>query len=72
LGGSKNDMIIGKIKNNKVAKDYLVDTKLVKIDKEYLLDYYVKLAILAVIAGYKKSDYIFLNDFLRRVNLKYP
>ncbi len=38
-------MIIGKVKNNKSAKDYFVNTKLVKIDKEYLLDYYVKLAI---------------------------
>ena len=32
-------MIIGKIKNDKNAKNYLIDTKLVKIDKKYLLDY---------------------------------
>lgn len=63
-------MNIGSIKNKKTAKDFLVNTGLINVDKKYLVNNYVKLAILSVLAGYKKSDYIYVDDVFKQVDLK--
>lgn len=63
-------MNIGSIKNKKTAKGFLVNTDLINIDKEYLVNDFVKLAVLSVLAGYKKSDYIYVDDWLENVDLR--
>lgn len=63
-------MNIGSIKNKKSAKDFWVDSDLIGIDKEYLVNNFVKLAVLSVLAGYKKSDCIYVDDCFENVDLR--
>ncbi len=68
-----NEIKIGKIgqkKDNKI--DYEgVDSNLINLENKDLLDAFTKVSILTLLAGYKKCDYIFVDDkFKEDVDLK--
>lgn len=64
-------MYIGAIGKNKKEIKLTVDSGLIKMRQTFLLNNYVKLAILSILAGYEKCDYIYVNDrFDRKVKIK--
>jgi len=63
-------MNVGSIYNKKSEKNLLVDTNLIKIDKKYLVNNYVKLSILSVLSGYKQCDHIYVDDKFDHIDLK--
>lgn len=59
------------IKIGKIGQSQEIDSKLINIKNIDLLDAFTKVAILTVLAGYKKSDYIFVDDkFNENIDLK--
>lgn len=64
-------MKIGTIRDGKIAKGFLIDTDLINLESEFVLDNFTKLAIITIIAGYKKCDHIYVNDrFTKKLNLR--
>lgn len=68
-----NTIKIGKIGEKKGQKiDYQeIDSNLINLKNDDLLDAFTKVAILTILAGYKKCDYIFVDDeFNKNIDLK--
>jgi len=64
-------MDIGAIGKNEKKINFIADSGLVKMKQIYLLNNYSKLAILSILAGYEKCDYIYVNDrFSKKVEIK--
>lgn len=69
----RNEIKIGKIgeKINQRRIDYQeIDSELINLVNTDLLDAFTKVAILTVLAGYKKCDYIFVDDKFNKIDLK--
>lgn len=64
-------MVIGSIKRTKLSEEIVFDSNLLKINEPFFNNNFVKLAILSILAGYKKRDLIFVNDkFNRNIDLE--
>lgn len=68
----RNKIKIGKIGDRVGQKiEYQeINSKLIRLVNADLLNAFAKIAILTVLAGYKKCDYIFVDDKFNKINLK--
>lgn len=57
-------MLLGSLGEKNNEKKIEVDTDLIKLGRSFILDNFTKLSILAILAGYKGYDYIYVNDNL--------